>query len=241
MRQKKAILISIVTMLTLIVIVVLFYSQKEIGITNKEEVDSLNKVNDEELFLFEQEGKEISIPIKSIPLYEEYLNEQSNRNLEIQRTLYDFLDFHDSDGSTYILLKYSCGTKLYSTLLIKLSNEILSSIALGYDSIFMEAKQSPNPNYAVFLYGQNEGNQVLRNNLLAVDLRRMKLLTAINNEVANNYIDNAIWPITSFNWLNNHMLKIQTADILNSDYNVLLNWYESSMKTKEIQIEFNGE
>lgn len=157
--------------------------------------------------------------------------------MEIQRTLYDFLEFHDSDGSTYILLKYSCGTKLCSTLLIKVLNNDISSIVLGYGSIFMEAKQSPNSNYAAFLYGQNEGNQVLRNNILAVDLRRMELLTANNNEVANNYIDNATWPITSFNWLNNQIIEIQTANILNTDYNSLLTWYESSMKTKEVQIE----
>ncbi|MFF2753166.1 hypothetical protein ACFVR1_05355 [Psychrobacillus sp. NPDC058041] len=238
-EEKKVILIRVAPICLLILIGIYFFYQKEIDLTEKVKSDSLVSTNDGELFFFEREGKQFTIPIKSIPIFKEYLDEQSNRNAEIHRTSYDFLDFH-SEGSTYILLKYSCGTKLCSTLLIKLSNENISSIALGQGSIFMKAKQSPNSNYAAFLYGQNEGNVVLRNNLVAVDLRKMKLLTVEDKEVANNFIDNATWPITDFTWANNQMIKIQTADILDSDYNSLLMWYESSMKTKETQIVFQN-
>lgn len=234
-QRKKILLLCIITIASPIIICMLFLNQKEIDFTNKGEIDSANK---DELLFVEQDDMRITIPINSIPKYQQYLDEQSDRNLEIQRTSYDFLDFHRSDGSIFILLKYSCGSKLCSTLLIKYSSENISSIALGYGSIFMEAKQSPNSNYAAFLYGQNEGNQILRNNLIAVDLGRMELLTSENNDLANTYLSNAIWPIIDFNWTNDQTIEIQSADILNSDYDSLLTWYKSSMKTKEVQLNF---
>ena len=174
----------------------------------------------------------------------QYLKDQSNSDqiIEIERSISEVLDFKSSDGFTYVVLKYNCGVNLCSSLLIKTSKnkDVITSIELGY-GILMDMKQSPNLENAVFRYGINEGNSVLRNNLDSCKFGgKMVVLHPISEELAKEFLDNAIWPITEYKWLSDKVISIRTADIEDSEYDALFTWSNNQKKTKEIKIELGA-
>lgn len=187
------------------------------------------------LNLHDSQGVAFSIPFSSIPVYEKYLQEQGDASIEIERSSFEFLPINSSDDSKYGLLTYNCGVKTCSSLLVKLSN-MFTSIELGY-GMLIDMKQSPNLDHVVFRYGTNEGNIVLRNNLIPVDLEKMVLLTPVNNEIAHQFIESTTWPITEYKWSSDQNLSIRVADIQDTDYDSLLTWFNSSKKTKKVEIE----
>lgn len=186
------------------------------------------------LNLRDAQGVAFSIPFNSIPVYEKYLHEQSDISIEIERSSFELLPFNSSDDSKYGLLTYNCGVKSCSSLLVKLSNTF-TSIELGY-GMLIDMKQSPNLEHVVFRYGINEGNIVLRNNLIPVDLEKMALLTPVNNEIAHQFLENTTWPITEYKWNSDQNLSIRVAEIQDTDYDSLLTWFNSSKKTKTVEI-----
>ncbi|MFJ7935922.1 hypothetical protein [Sporosarcina sp. NPDC096371] len=187
------------------------------------------------LSLCDSQGFAFSIPFSSIPIYEDYLQEQSDRKVEIERTSFELLPFNSSDGGKYGVLTYNCGVKLCSSLLVKLSNTF-TSIELGY-GMLMDMKQSPTLKSAVFRYGVNEGNVVLRNNMIPVNLEKMVLLNPVSKELSNEYIEYATWPITEYKWISEQKISMRVADVQDSEYDSLLTWSSGSKKTKEIEIE----
>jgi hypothetical protein len=246
----------LVTLICCIVISsVFFIVQKGQSISNDQENNTsdnstievstpieIDKVTDN-LKLYDSKGVEFTIPLSSIPIYEEYIKGQSESDqvIEIERTSSQFVNFKNSDGSTHAILKYGCGVNLCSSLLLKISKskDVIASLELGYGAL-MDMEQSPNSENAVFRYGVNEGNLVLRNNLIPVSLKKMVVLHPLNKELSNEFVNNTIWPITAYRWVNDKVITIQTADIQNSEYDSLLTWVNSSKKTKEIKIELQA-
>jgi len=163
------------------------------------------------------------------------LQEQSDPLIEIERSSFELLPINGSDGSKYGVLTYNCGAKLCSSLLVKLSNTF-TSVELSY-GMLLDMKQSPNLENAVFRFGINEGHAVLRNNLILVDLTKMALLTPVSKELSKEFIENVTWPITEYNWRSDQNLSIRVADIQDTDYDSLLTWFNSSKKTKKVEIE----
>ncbi len=191
--------------------------------------------------LIDPEGNNIPIFISSLPLFEEYLMEQDDQKIEIERTSVTFLDIKSKDGSFYNLFKYDCGNKLCSSLLVKLSKEkkVISSLKSGY-GMFIDVKQSLNLENVVFRFAINEGNLVIRNNLVPFNIKNMELLQVESKQIYQEYIENANIPITDFKWVNNDVILIKVADIQDSTYDSLLNWYKAPIrKTKEIKIELH--
>ncbi|WP_318614544.1 hypothetical protein [Sporosarcina sp. YIM B06819] len=181
------------------------------------------------------QGVAFSIPFSSISIYENYLQEQSDPMVEIERSSFELLPINSSDDSKYGLLTYNCGVKLCSSLLVKLS-KTFTSIELGY-GMLMDMKQSSNLEHAVFRYGENEGDVVLRNNLIPVNLKEMVLLHPVNKELSEEFIESATWPITEYKWISDQNLSIRVADVQDTDYDSLLTWFNGSKKTKKIEIE----
>ncbi|MBS4175386.1 hypothetical protein [Bacillus sp. FJAT-49736] len=191
------------------------------------------------LQLSDAKGGKFSVPIKSVPIYEKYLADQSDKKLEIYRSSASYLNLKSSDVSFYNILEYNCGNKLCSSLLIKISKDkkIISSIELG-NGILIDRKQSPNLENVVFRYGVNEGNLVIRNNIIPINLKDMKLLQPKRKVLSREFIKKATWPITEYKWVNNNTVSMQSADIQKTDYDSLLNWYKSSKTTKNITLHF---
>ena len=187
------------------------------------------------LNLLDSQGIAFSIPFSSIPIYRDYLQEQSYTVVEIERSSFELLPLISSDGSKYGVLTYNCGNKLCSSLLVKLSKTI-TSIELG-NGMLMDMKQSPNLGHAVFRYGENEGNIVIRNRLILINLENMELLHPERKVFSKEFVESATWPITEYEWSNDQNLLIRIADIQNADYDSLLTWFNGSNKTKKIEIE----
>lgn len=191
------------------------------------------------LHLSDAKGDKFSVPISSVPIYEKYLNDQPDKKLEIDRSSASYLNLKTSDGSFYNILKFNCGNKLCSSLLIKISKDkkIISNIELGY-GILIDMKQSPNQENVVFRFGVNEGNVVMRNNIIPINLKTMRLLQPKGEKLSKEFIEKATWPITEYKWISNNNVLIQSADIRNTDYDSLLNWYKSSKLTKKTTVNF---
>ncbi|KQL51139.1 hypothetical protein AN964_19230 [Heyndrickxia shackletonii] len=189
--------------------------------------------------LTDAKGDKFPVTISSVPIYEKYLNDQPDKKLEIDRSSASYLNLKSLDGSFYNILKFNCGNTLCSSLLIKISadKKIISSIELGY-GILIDMKQSPNQENVVFHFGVNEGNVVMRNNIIPIDLKDMNLMQPKSEKHSKEFIEKATWPITEYKWISNNNVLIQTADIQNADYDSLLNWYKSSKRTKKITVIF---
>ena len=82
--------------------------------------------------------------------------------------------------------------------------------------------------------------QYFRNNLIPVNLEEMVVLHPISEELAKEFLDNAIWPITEYKWLSDKVISIRTADIEDSEYDALFTWSNNSTKIKEIKIELGA-
>lgn len=186
------------------------------------------------LNLLDSQGIVFSIPFSSIPIYRDYLQEQSDSVDEIERSSFELLPLNSSNGSKYGVLMYNCGNKLCSSLLVKLS-ETITSIELG-NSMLMDMKQSPNLGLAAFRYGENEGNLVIRNRLILINLENMELLHPVSKVFSKEFVESATWPITEYEWNSDQNLSIRVADIQNADYNSLLTWFNGLKKTKKIEI-----
>lgn len=219
----------------------LFFIQKE-DIPQKKsltiEIKNLAIEIDEvahKLNLRDSQAVVFSIPFSSIPVYEKYLQEQSDVSIEIERSSFEFLPINSTDGSKYGVITYNCGIKLCSSLLVKLSTTF-TSIEVGY-GMLMDMKQSPNLENVVFRYGVNEDNVVLKNNLIPVNLEKMVLLNPVLEEQSQEFVENATWPIIEYKWRSDRNLSIQVADIEDTDYHSLVTWFTSSKKTKKIEIE----
>ncbi len=189
----------------------------------------------QKLNLLDSQGVAFSIPFSSIPIYRDYLQEQSDPVVEIERSSFELLPINSPDSSKYGVLTYNCGVKLCSSLLVKLS-QTFTSIELGY-GMLLDMKQSSNLEHAVFRYGVNEGNVVLRNTLVPVNLEKMVLLHPVNKELSQELVETATWPITEYEWSSDQHLSIRVADVKNTDYDSLLTWFNGSKKTKKIELE----
>ena len=141
-----------------------------IDVSTPIEIDTVT----EKLSLYDSKWVKFTISLSFIPTYEAHLNGQCDQLIEIKRKSSEFLNLKDSDGSSYLIIKYNCGVKSCSSLLVKQSNDknVFESIELGY-GVLMDMRQSPNAENVVFRYGVNEGDSFIRDNLVLVDLTKM--------------------------------------------------------------------
>ncbi len=106
--------------------------------------------------------------------------------------------------------------------------------------MFIDAKQSPNLEKAVFRYAINEGDLVVRNNLLPINIINMILLLPKDEEITQEYIENANIPIIDYKWMNNDVILMKIADIQERSYETLFDWFNSTTKkAKEMKIELH--
>lgn len=188
----------------------------------------------EKLIINEDDGTSFSLLIKDIPLYRSYLDAQTDRTAEIERTQYTVLDI--SKQTKYVLLQYSCGNKQCSTILVKISDSNISSIALA-NGIFQDFKVSLDKGRVLLRYGYNEGSQVVRHILIAVDLEQLKVIPYQSDQMAKVYMLTPTWPLHEYHWIDNNQFIIKTPDLKSSEFESIKKWFSSSeQKTKDVSI-----
>ena len=105
-----------------------------------------------------------------------------------------------STDEQFILLKYSCGNKQCSTVLVKVNEAEITSIALA-EGIFQDYKMSPAKDKLVVRYGFNEGGAVVRHILIGIDLLDMKVIPFDSTQIADAYMYTPTWPIVDYQWI----------------------------------------
>jgi len=187
----------------------------------------------------DENGKIIDLVIDTIPQYKAYLESQEDIMTEITRTQSEVL--HLSTPEHFVLLKYNCGNKQCSTILVKKSDTKVTSMALA-EGIFQDYKISPNKNELLLRYGYNEGGEIVRHILLAVDLSKMKVISYDSTPLAKEYMDTPTWPIVDYQWTQNDRFTIETADLESAEFDAVKHWYAShEKKTKPIEFLINKE
>ncbi|ANY66507.1 hypothetical protein BBD42_08580 [Paenibacillus sp. BIHB 4019] len=204
----------------------------------------VKKVGPEMLVVEGANGEKVELAIGDIPLYKEYLGLQADVadiEKEVERTQVETLDIADQER--FILLKYNCANKQCSTILVKESNSGLVSVGLA-DGIFQDYKLSPEKNRLLLRFGYNEGGQVVRHVLFAVDLVRMKVIPYERAELAKVYMFTPTWPIPDYEWVDNDQFWMASADLQSSQagFEEVRNWFASSeRKIKKMTILLNQE
>ena len=171
MRIKLLMLLAFVSVL--IVVFTLVKHEGNPNASSDSNETQLTTVNSDVLTLQDDKGETFDVSIDDIPVYKAYLESQDDIKIEIERTQYEMFD--TSTDEHLILLKYSCGNKQCSTVLVKVNDDEITSIPLA-DGIFQDYKMSPAKDKLVVRYGFNEGGAVVRHLLIGIDLLDMKVI-----------------------------------------------------------------
>lgn len=179
-------------------------------------------------------GKTFDLSIDDIPVYKAYVDSQDDIMTEIERTRYELIK--TSTDAQFILLQYSCGNKHCSTLLIKVSDSEITSIALA-DGIFQDYKTSPKKDKLLIRYGFNEGGAVVRHLLIGIDLLEMKVIPFESTVLADAYMYIPTWPIVDYLWSSEEEFLMETSDLASSDFDQVKDWYAATdPKTKIVEV-----
>ncbi|MGG1634962.1 hypothetical protein [Paenibacillus sp. NRS-1760] len=206
--------------------------KKSISIEQKPSANSSDT-----LIVKDENGENLKLKINYIPPYKQYLQSQEDSKTEIERTHSEALTL--STQEHFILLKYSCGNKQCSTILVKESNSTITSLALG-DGIFQDYQLSPGKTELLLRYGYSEGGEIVRHTLIAVDLLSMEKIPFESTALSNEYMSTPIWPILDYQWIEKDRFMIESADLASSDYEAVKHWYTSTeKKTKFVEISIN--
>ena len=211
-------------------------------VTNQNPTPTLNStvtvtlVNDTDNFLTIQDetGRVFDVSVNDIPIYKEYLDSQEDIKTEIERTQFEIINTSTEDQ--IILLKYNCGNKQCSTLLMKIKNSEITSLALA-NGIFQDYEISLEKDKLLLRYGYNEGDAVVRHILIGIDLLEMKVIPFESSKIGEEYMFTPTWPIVAYKWTDNDRVMIETADLESADFESVQHWYTSTdNKTIEIEV-----
>ncbi|WP_341280336.1 hypothetical protein [Paenibacillus sp. FSL H8-0537] len=93
-------------------------------------------------------------------------------------------------------------------------------------------------------FGYNEGGQVIRHVLFAVDLVQMKVVPYESAEMGEVYMYTPTWPIVDYQWIDNNQFWVASADLQSSEaeFEAVQNWLASSDRNiKKVTILLNQE
>lgn len=189
-----------------------------------------------ELELYVEEGASLFIDIHDLPIYEEYLSQQQDPWAEWRRSALVHLDLGNPSIGTFVLLKYNCGNKACSTLLISISDDGVRSLSMP-DGIFQDTRLSPNQELLLLRYAYNEGGLITRHRMIAVDLKRLEFISPVRTKDAEELMEDAIWPILSYEWVNNEHFKVEIASLSSSSYDAVQSWFEDGQHlTRDVTV-----
>ncbi|WDV45647.1 hypothetical protein PV797_19460 [Clostridiaceae bacterium M8S5] len=181
---------------------------------------------------FAHNDKIIKIKSSDIPIVNQYLNESDDPESEIRWMSLDYIG--KVKDNTYFLLKYGRAIKLRDYVLIKFRrNTFNSSITLAF-GIYQEHKYSLDNKYLAFNFRYNQGNTVLRNDIVVIDLLEMKKCILTN--VQEKY-QPFLWWISDYKWVGDKKIEISIPNIKEFDFESLEKWGLSEDRESRV-IEF---
>lgn len=180
----------------------------------------------------------LQLPLNDVPEYKRYLMNEVDFQTEIDRTQLEVLEVPSSE--TYSMLKYGCGIKVCSTLLVKIDGRETHSLPMP-EGILQDYKLSSDYQQVLIRYAYDEGGLVKRHILVAVDLKKLEIIPYASTEFEETFMLKPTWPIISYEWIDNNHFTIETAALETSEYNVLKDWFDfNDRETRKVTIRLNS-
>lgn len=180
------------------------------------------------------EGESVKLSLSDIPQYKNYLLNEGDIQAEIARTQFTSLDVTSSN--MYVMLKYGCGSKECSTILIQTDGNKSEGLTMPV-GIFQDYKVSSDHKKVLIRYAYDEGSLVKRQILVAVDLEKLKIIPYTSAALEEPFMLKPTWPIISYDWIDHNQFIIETAALETSEYSALKDWFSSeNRKTRKVTI-----
>jgi hypothetical protein len=179
---------------------------------------SESNLREELILTIEQPNKEpIHIDIKKhIPVLISYLEQFDEPEIEMNKIQSKNLLSHKERD--YFLLSYSCGIKICNQLLLEYYQGNIKSFEVSEGSFLQDFKQSND--YLAFLFGSNEGTEVIRNQVVIFnlqDFQKTKLPEYLG------ILESFEYPILSIEWKDG--VFISTVAVLkDTSYESIMVW-----------------
>ena len=236
MRKYNWVIISIIAVIVIMIIGVMEVNQTDFVELEEDPVFSepANKEVPSHIKFDTESGESIPVPISMIPDLETYLDGETDRWTEIERLQVEYLDWH-STNDQYFILKYSCGNKICQLILVQISelNEV-KTVYLG-DGFFTGFEGIENT--VMLRIGINEGNEVIRHQIVIVDLNTMHVQHPLNKNDDELYFNSPLYPITQFKWMTTDTIELHVADVPDTTYESIQTWNKSDkLPVKSIKI-----
>lgn len=225
MKKRIGIAISVIVVVSIVIgFDVLDFFKTDNSSSENVENNDINENNQfsEEKILLESDGHILEFNRKDILQIDKYL-EGRDFDSEVNNMMLEFIT--RIKNNNYYIVHYSCGTKMTDSLLVKEdSNGNLSSSLLSEVSIYQGYKLSPKKQYFSFLFGRNDGFNVIKSNLVVVGTENLKKLELSRNDgILKPYATS----ILDYQWVSNNTLKATIPDTEIESDDSLRDWYSS--------------
>lgn len=170
-----------------------------------------------------ENGKIFDVPLSSIPPLEQYFKTEMDIKTELERMQVEPIDWKESKDQVFVL-KYGCGNKICNLVLIKLNERKEVKITELTTGIFMDYEVFSNK--SMFRIAVNEGSEVVKHQITAVDLKTMKPLHPLKESDQALYFSTPHYPITDFKWLSEDQVELTVANISDTTYESIDKWYK---------------
>ncbi|MFO1443364.1 hypothetical protein KDN24_09105 [Bacillus sp. Bva_UNVM-123] len=190
--------------------------------TQKSKNNSLETDQQKELILPVKipNQEELYVSIDKVPILKSYLEQFEDKNSEINRIRGRYL--YTNNQKDYILVNYSCGTKLCNQLLLEEKEGDIQSIQVSVSSYLQDFKG--NNDYLAFLFGRNEGSEVVRNQVVIINLRDFQKISPPEDLILFESFE---YPIPIIEWKDGILIgTIATID--DTSYEGIMQWNKSN-------------
>ncbi|WP_188205543.1 hypothetical protein [Alkalibacillus aidingensis] len=156
---------------------------------------------------------------KDIPILQSYLEQFDEPKSEVNRMRSNYL--LSNKQRDYFLISYNCGTNLCDQLLLEHNQGDFNTFKVSEASFMQVSKQ--NNDYLAFLFGRNEGDEVLRNEVVIFNLEDFQKISPPENLAM---LESFEYPISSIEWKDGRLITT-IAEIDDTSFEALMEWYKN--------------
>ncbi len=196
---------------------------KDVTVTEKEPP----KQKEITLFL---EGNEKRFNVKDLPLIHKYVQTSPDPDLAVARMRINEIETPLQETSLYIL-RYACGSKLCSNMLIKETKNEVQTRLVSDLSLFKTASISPNQEKLLLTFLVNEGDTITRGKVKVIDLDHLEPMSLLQDD---DQVDlNFVWPILDATWKTDDSIEVSIPKLESSSLEAIKNWYRLNPENQE--------
>lgn len=176
------------------------------------------------------QGNEIELPLDELPQLRAYLEDEGAAEEELERTA--FSEIETGGTGRLGVVKYGCGNKSCSLLLVRIGDAGTSSIELPR-GLYVDSRAAKGRILLRLAYP--EGNRVVRHRILPVDYRTMTLLPYGDENDQKELVASPSWPVMDYGWDGTDRIWIETADAEIGEYGNLEPWFADENRRLRIR------